>query len=545
MRTRLLYGGVGVFFLLFFLAPVASVYVEAFRGMTPGGVVEAVAGVLGSSRTAGIVGFTAGQAALSAAIGVVVALPVAYVVSHYEFPGKRLVYSLSLIPFVLPSIIVVVCMISFYGKSGLVNSLLGTDHNLVYNFRGIVLAHIFYDFSLAIRVIATAWRSIDRRYREAAQSLGETRPGVFARVTIPLLAPAIISGFALIFIYTFLSFGIILVFGGVRFATLEVAIYQEMFIDLDLASAAVYSLVQLLLSGLFIVASSRAIARGNVARVAQEADLPALSSAKPVPRIAMAGCLVLVIVFVLGPIVTMIARAFLDAGGTASLENFRELLVPGAADRNIESILRSTVAGVIGRSIGIAAASGTLTFVVAAAIAFSLRGKKSVLADSLLQLPIGMSLVTVGIGLRFVWDGIVPPGLLVVAGQFFVAFPLVYRIVRTGLEEQGSGPVLAARVLGAGRWRILWDIELPLQKRTLLNGYAYALALPFADLTVVLSAGEGRIATFPVAIYRLIGFRSFDLALALAVIYIAICLGLFLVIDATSFRVKETTHGTT
>jgi thiamine transport system permease protein len=502
--------------------------------MAIGEALAKVGGLLGSSRTASIVGFTAGQAALSALLGVLLALPIGYLVSHYEFPGRRLFYSLSLVPFVLPSIIVVVCMISFYGKSGLINSVLGTDYNLVYNFRGIVLAHVFYNFSLAIRVIATAWSSIDRRYREAAESLGENRTGMFFRVTLPLLAPAIASGFVLIFIYTFLSFGIILVFGGVRYATLEVAIYQEMFIDLDLVSAGFYSVVQLLLSVALIWTSTKVINAGRVPRVSEERPLPRLRHAPPASRLLLGGYALAMLVFVLGPILTMVARAFTDSGGLPSVANFRELFVPEAAERNVQGILRSSVPGVIVRSILIAFATGTLTFLVAAALALSLRGKRRPGFESFLQLPIAMSLVTVSLGLRFVWDGIVPPVALIVVGQFFIAFPLVFRILRTGVDELGIGPVRAAEILGARRGAILRDIEVPLLRRTLLNAYAYALALPFADLTVVLSAGRGRIATFPVAIYRLIGFRSFDLALALAVVYIAICLVLFLIIDATS-----------
>jgi thiamine transport system permease protein len=143
VSSRLLLGSVLLFFVLFFFLPIGAVYVEAVRGVSPAEAVASAGQVLRSSRTASIVSFTVGQAAISSFLGVLVALPIAYVVSHYDFPGKRFVYSLSLIPFVLPSIIVVVCMISFYGKSGLLNSLLGTDYNLVYNFRGIVLAHIF------------------------------------------------------------------------------------------------------------------------------------------------------------------------------------------------------------------------------------------------------------------------------------------------------------------------------------------------------------------------------------------------------------------
>ena len=536
MSRTFLYAGAVLFFALFFFVPIAGVYVEAFRDVPFTTVLSRVGGILGSPRTMSIIGFTTGQAALSSLLSVLVALPLAYMVSHYTFPGKRLVYSLSLIPFILPSIVVVVCMISFYGKSGLLNTVLGTDYNLVYNFRGIVLAHVFYNFSLAIRVISTSWHSIDRRYREAAETLGERPFGLLVRVTLPLLAPAIFSALILIFIYTFLSFGIILVFGGVRFATLEVAIYQEIFINLDLVSAAVFSMLQLALSLGFVAASTRAISAMRSARSGIDRGLPSLWSAGPVARIVMSAYGVAAVVFVLGPILTMFGRALTDAHGALSFESFRQLLVPGAADRNIEGILRSSVLGVILRSIGIAGASGTIIFLMAAALALTLRGSRRTAFENFLQIPIGMSFVTVSLGLRFVWGATIPPAALVVMGQFFIGFPLVFRILRTGVEELGDGIVRSAQILGAGRLAVLRDIEVPLLRRTLLNAYAYALALPFADLTVVLAAGRGRIATFPVAIYRLIGFRSFDLALALAAIYILLCLGLFLVIDATSLR---------
>ena len=549
MSRSLLYAGVVAFFALFFFAPIGGVYMEALRGVPAGVVLERVRSVLASTRTMRIVGFTTGQAALSAAIAVVAAMPLAYMISHYTFPGKRLAYSLSLIPFVLPSIIVVVCMISFYGKSGLLNSIFGTDFNLVYNFRGIVLAHVFYNFSLAIRIISTAWSSIDRRFREAAESLGERPLGLFVRVTLPLLAPAIVSAFVLIFIYCFLSFGIILVFGGVRFSTIEVAIYQETYVNLDLITAAVYATLQLGLSVGFLALASRAIGRARVARSGSERVLPSLAAASRVGRVLMTAYAVAAVVFVLGPILTMVARALTNADGAFSIEGFRQLLVPGAADRNVEGILRSTIPGVIWRSIAIAAASGTLIFLLAAALALSLRGKRPSSFESFLQLPMAMSFVTVSLGLRFVWGATIAPAALVVLGQFFIGFPLVFRILRTGVDELGDGLVRSAEILGASRWAVLRDVEVPLLRRTLLNGYAYALALPFADLTVVLAAGRGRIATFPVAIYRLIGFRSFDLALALAVIYILICLGLFLVIDATSMQpqrlaVQEPRHDT-
>mgnify|MGYP006272003851 FL=1 len=533
-RRYALFGGLAVFFLLFFLAPVGTVFVRAAGETGAGEAWATVVEILTASQTRSVVTFTVGQASLSAALAVLLALPGAYLVSHYTFPGRRIIYSLSLLPFVLPSIIVVVAMIGFYGKSGLINRILGTDYNLVYNFRGIVLAHVFYNFSLAIRVISTAWTGISRRYRESAESLGDSSTGVFFRVTLPLLLPAILTSFILVFIYCFLSFGVVLVFGGIKYATFEVAIYREMFVNLDLPAAAVFALLQILFSGIFIVVSSRFIQRSRAEALDTETTLPPMRTLPALPRIVMTGYLTVMVLFLLGPITTMVVRSFTTSAGTLGLENFRQLLVPGAADRNVESILRSSVTGVIARSLLVAVASGTLTFAAAGAAALSLRGRRSAAVDSALQIPIGMSLVTVGLGLRLLWQGALPSVVLIVLGQFFVAFPLVFRIIRSGVEELSDRVVNSAAILGASRGQILRDIELPLLRRTFLNAYAYALALPFADLTIVMAVGRGRIATFPVAIYRLIGFRSFDLALAMAVLYILFCLILFWIIDTTS-----------
>jgi thiamine transport system permease protein len=534
VQKAALFGGLAVFFLFFFLAPVGSVFFRAAAGTTGPEVGSKVARILQSPQTRSVIYFTVGQATLSALVAILVALPGAYLVAHYTFPGRRIVYSLSLLPFVLPSIIVVVAMIGFYGKSGLINRLFGTNYNLVYNFRGIILAHVYYNFSLAIRTISTAWTGIDRRFRESAESLGDSSMGVFFRVTLPLLLPSIFTSFILVFIYSFLSFGVVLVFGGISYATFEVAIYREMFINLDITAAGTYAFLQLLFSGLFILLSSRTIQWSRAGAVDVTEKLPLLRSAPAPRRIALSIYIVVLLIFVLGPITTMVVRAFTDSSGALGLENFRQLFIPGAADRNVQSILRSTVGGVIGRSFLIAGASGTITFIAAAAAALSLRGGDRSWMDSALQIPIAMSLVTVGLGLRILWQDIIPPVPLIIIGQFFVAFPLVFRIIRSGVEELSDRIVHSAEILGARRLRILKDIELPLLRRTFYNSYAYALALPFADLTVVMAVGRGRIATFPVAIYRLIGFRSFDLALAMAVIYIAVCLVLFWIIDTTS-----------
>ncbi len=330
----------------------------------------------------------------------------------------------------------------------------------------------------------------------------------------------------------------VLVFGGARYATLEVRIYREMYVRLDLARAMTLALVQLVLSLAFTVLTSTLIGRSQVARIRGHR-----SGERRLGELPLAGRALLAVyglaalVFLMGPLLTMAARAFAPAG-TLSLESFAALFVPRPGGRDVDSILRSSVPSVIGTSLLSAAAAGTLSFGAATALALALGSRASPAWDSLFQLPLGLSVVTLCIGVDLLASEIgratparVP---LVVLMQAFIAFPVVYRIVRTTVASLQLGYLESAQSLGAGPLARLVDVKLPLLRRGLLNAYAYGLAIAFADFTAAMTVGRGDVVTFPVAIYRLIGFRSFDLALALGVLYIAVCVLLFVLIDTTS-----------
>ena len=522
----------GLIFLLFFMSPLVFFLVSA----TDDDLLAAIRELSRERETYRILLFTTGQAALSAAISILVAFPGAYLVSHFNFPLKRFMVALSLVPFVLPSVVVIICMISFYGKSGVINQLLGTDLNIIYSFGGILLAHIYYNSSLASRIIGDGWQRIDPRFYEIAKNLGDSNVRIFARITMPLLVPSIATSFILIFIYCFLSFGIVLVFGGIRFATLEVKIYQEMFMKLNLSKASLYAIMQLIVSISFASISGRTILRyQNANRRSRSDDMRLLRDQPAWNRIVLGSYAVAAALFLLGPLVAMALRVF-STDGSISLVNFRSLFIPEVSRRNIEGIIRSSVPGVILRSVGTAILSGTLTFTLALAISFNLRRRKSHQLETFFQVPLGVSLVSLCIGLRLLYGNLIPAYPLVVIAQVFVGFPFVFRLLKTSVEELHESNFESAQSLGARPFRILLDIVYPLLKRRLLNGYAFSLAIPFADLTAVLAVGRGTVATFPVAIYRLMGFRSFDLALTLALIYVALCFLLFLWIDSTSMH---------
>ena len=179
--------------------------------------------------------------------------------------------------------------------------------------------------------------------------------------------------------------------------------------------------------------------------------------------------------------------------------------------------------------------SGTATFVIAVFAALLLRRRRAPFWRGFYQMPLGMTVVGLAAGLRLLFGEIIPPLVLVMIGQFFLAFPMVFRIASTVVGDLHQGLIECAQSLGARPGYALRTVTIPVLRRGLINAYAFAIALVFADFTIVLGVGRGAIVTFPVAIYRLIGFRSFDFALALSGLYILFCLLLFIVIDRTSF----------
>ena len=196
---------IGVIFGVFFFFPLGGFTARAMKAFGS----EAAAAKPIAPGLISTLKFTAAQAFLSAFFSILLALPGAYALSRFNFPLRRFIKSLSLVPFVLPSIVVIICMISFYGRSGVLNSLLGADLKLIYSFAGIIVAHIFYNYSLALRIIGDGWGRIGDGYKNIAMSLGDTRSRAFLRVTFRLLLPSILSAFALIFIYCFMSLSLI------------------------------------------------------------------------------------------------------------------------------------------------------------------------------------------------------------------------------------------------------------------------------------------------------------------------------------------------
>ena len=186
-----------------------------------------------------LTGFTFGQALLSTLLTLLVGLPAAIVFARWSFPGKRLLRSTFTIPFVMPTVVAGMGFLALLGPRG------SLGINLQGTFTVIMLAHVFYNAALVIRIVGSYLESVAAGPELAAASLGAGPWRRLLRVTLPTARPAILAAAALVFVLTFTSFGVILILAP-AWPTLEVEIYRLTARLLQLETAAVLVIIQLL-----------------------------------------------------------------------------------------------------------------------------------------------------------------------------------------------------------------------------------------------------------------------------------------------------------
>jgi thiamine transport system permease protein len=525
----------------------------------------------------GLFGFTAWQALLSTVASVVVGLPGAYVLARYEFRGRELLRSLTVVPFVLPGVLVALGFLVTFGRNGTLNAALGplvgvaeatgaaaaltalaglVGHadtvrgfypvDLMFTLEIIVLAHAFYNAPLVVRLVAAAWEGVDARDAEAARTLGASRLRAFRDVVLPRLLPALGTAALLTFVFTFMSFPIVLALGGLRFATVEVWLYARVQ-SLDLAEAAglatLETAVTLTLTYLYLRYEARAstsAAANPIPRRPLVSDVRALVRPE---RLAVVVYGVGVLALFVAPLASVVAAGLATADGVG-LANYAFLVGTerGSADP-VTAVRNSLVFAAA--AVAVAVPMGV---VVAVATTRAFPGRKA--ADALLMAPLAVSGVVVGLGLLeglvfgvelFGRRVVVGGPLAVVAAHAVAGYPFVVRNVAPALDGVDRRLVESARVLGASRLRALLDVELPLVAPGLVAGAAFAVAISIGefDSTVILATG-GQGYTMPVALERYLTNRSLgpDIgpAAAMGTVLLAVSALSFVVVDRLGGR---------
>ena len=519
-----------VFIGYFFLYPLVAIIL---RGLAPDGHLTAqpFVDVFSDSSLRGVAWFTLWQAIVSTVVTVAIGLPGAYVLARFEFPGRRIVRALTLVPFVLPTLVVGTAFLALLGPSGV----LGID--LKGSIWAILIAHVFFNYAIVVRGVGTFWEQIDPRIEDAARVLGASRWTTFRTITLPLLRPAIVSAAALVFLFSFTSFGVILVLGDLSHTTLEVEIWRQATAFLRLDVAAALAVLQLIGVGAILVLYTRYQERRSI----QLSLLPPTETARRpstrAERALVAGNLIFMALFLGTPLAVLVVRSFRTPDGFG-FRNYVELATnptgTAAFVPPIEAVGNSLLF-----ALGAVAIAG-LVGLSAAVVISSIGGRTGRTFDTALMLPLGTSAVTIGFGFLIALDRPIDLRaslVLISIAHALVAIPFVVRTTVPVMRSVQHRLREAAAVLGASPSRAWREVDLPIVARALLVGAAFAFAVSVGEFGATAFIARPATPTLPIAIFRLLGRPgSLGHAMALSVLLMALTAAAVVVIESVRGR---------
>lgn len=545
-----------LFFLgVFFYYPLLSILKEGLTDTDGRLTLIKVANIITDLYYLKIILFTIEQALISTAASVLLGLPGAYLISNYEFRGKSIIRAVTTVPFVLPSIIVVLGFVIFFGNNGLLNRSLMSILNLeepplriLYSMKAIILAHTFYNFPIAIRLISAVWSRVNPNIEKAARSLGARGLRLFSWVILPQILPGVLAGAALIFIFCFTSFAIILVLGGgPQFSTIEVEIYRLAKVSIDLKGASALAVWEAILTLIFMFIYTRLQQRASFAEKVQlRFERPPLSHLVRTPY----GPLVIIYIIltfaiIIAPMLAAIHYSFLRRASHAARLSYTfrwyGMLITGVQD----SAIAVSYLSVIKNSLFFGLMTILFSLPIGTLIAYLTTRKERIvgsLLESAVMLPLGISSIILGLGYirayqNLPWD---PTGkwYAIAFAHTVIAYPFVIRSTTAVFRKINPRLINAAMSLGANRWRTFLRIEFPMIKSGIIAGATFAFAISIGEINATLMLYNPNYTTIPIAIYRLISAYNFFAACALGTVLIVICFLVFLLIDKMGFEVS-------
>lgn len=457
------------------LVPVA--FVAVFFGWPVLALIHRAAGasdgtgvgrLLRNTDAFGLLGITLGQALASTVLVAVVSIPIVWLVARVDLPGSGLLMVAVTVPFVLPTVVV---GIVFRAVLGGPLAGLGIESG----FWAVLLAHVFLNVAVFVRVVGAAMRSQATRAAEAARCLGAGPVRAFVTVLLPPLLPAIGAAASLVFLFCSTSFGVIIILGDGRLRTLETEIYQQAIGYFRIPEAVALSLLQIV------------VVIGALLLTRIFADPSASGSAHDRPRrrrphglqwLAVSAAVVYTLVLLVAPLLVLAVRSVRPtAGGGWTLRGYRGL----ADDVNGISPLDT-----LGYSLTTAASATLIAVIVGTLGAISLHratGVVAVVGNVLAMIPLGISAVTLGFGyliaLAQLPAGVSDSSLIIPCVQALIAVPFVIRVLLPALASVPPRLRQAAVVCGASPWRVFLTIDVPTIGGSLgaASGFAFVMAL--------------------------------------------------------------------
>ena len=494
---------------VFYFYPMASILTASFSAEGGGWVSGGLGRLISDRYYIGILWFTTWQAALSTGLTLLVALPGAWIFARFEFKGKALIQALTTVPFVLPTVVTAAAFKALLGPGGLVNRLLVTtfgldappiriDHTVWF----FLLAHVFFNYTVVLRIVGGFWARISEDLTDAARMLGASETRAFFKITLPLIMPAVLAAAMLTFVFCFTSFGVVLILGGPRLATVEVEIYRQAVHLFNLPMAAALSLVQIVFTFALMGLYTR-FERRTAVGLMPRAAIGQKHARTRGQRLAIGANLGFMLLLLGSPLAALALGSLITESGPG-LAYYRALV-----DNPSGSILFVSPATAMLNSLGFALGATAIALFVggfAAAFLSGKRAKAAGLLDPLFMLPLSTSAVTLGFGFILALDE--PPlnlrtsMVLPAVAHALVAFPFVIRSLLPAWRSIPDRLREAAAMLGASPVRVWRHVDWPILRRALLVGAIFAFAISMGEFGATVFVARPQTPTLPLAIYR-------------------------------------------
>jgi iron(III) transport system permease protein len=466
-------------------------------------------GVLASSRQWRLMEHSMVLSSLVTLLTVAFGMPLGILLGKTDLPLRRFFIMLFTTPLLIPAYIIAVSWFDLLGREGLLSHLFGesvtsSTAHFLFGLPGCVL--VLFSIFLPIPMLLTMifLRTINPRLEEAGRVVSNWR-GVIKGITIPLILPAVLLSAMLVFL---LSFGEFSVPNFLRYDVFPVESFTQFsaFYNFEAATAAAVPLAAVTLILLFV---EGAFLRERTSQLRPSPEI------EPLPLIALgayrrwlfAAVAIIGMVIVIIPVVVLVIQS-------AGIEAYAEAL-----NRGGESLLRSLLYAVIGATLLTFLGFFTGYLIQTKALKFW----RSV--DSLTIFLFALPGTVIGIGLISLWNTpwtnmIYTTPMIIILGYLAKYTALTSRITLAQLAQIPSSMEEAAQVAGAGWFRRMTFIVIPLARRGLLAGWLVGYIFSLRDTGITMLVYPAGHETLPVRIFTLMANGSPELIAALCIVMI-------------------------
>ena len=481
----------------------------------------------------------------------IVGVTMAFLLERYEFPGRRLLSVLVLVPMALPPLVGVLSFTFLYGESGIIPRGIQALFHLekvpfaLKGIWGVVVVHTFTMYTYFYLTASAAIKGLDPSLEEAATSLGASRIRVWTRIILPMLTPSMVAASLLVFMVSMASYTAPLMFGVDRTMTMQIYLART---NGNLEMAATQSTILSIVSITFLILMRWYQNRRNYQNVSKGISVHRSEvSLKPLKVLAVIGSFIGTLVLILPILVLVLISFSVDGSWTVqvlppkyTLDHYIALFTDERTWRPIWNSIQMSLVATI----------GNILFGVAAAYAMvRLQFKGKTLLDILIMVPWALpgTVVAVNIIAAFSTENIFAFNQVLI-GTFWILplayfirhLPLVFRSTSASLMQLDQSIEEAARSLGATWWYTFRKVVLPLTFTGVLAGTLLAFVQSIGEFVASILIYSTSTIPLSVAIFQKLYAFDFGTACAYGVLQIV----LILIVLVISEKLSKGSAGT-